>query len=379
MSSGVLALKNGSSGSAGQDACATPWRAVQRSILRMSSTTSACRRSARSATGQSPFTGCAWPPDSAQASGTPAASRAACRRETRSSGRNGESPAALAIHSRSGRLRAAQSSAARMPASGPAKPGTSSATTVSPVKAKRAGPPLALRIRAAHCGARRSIARSRIVRPAISLSGLSPPPIRRASPPARSTPRVEGVTQTSPEGRGRAPPIGGVRVRGALYPQRPHPSPSRVRRPLRNEFGAALRRSLALGPGSHSAFAACARESGGGTGANPSPERERGRGEGPGATPPPERGGGGGGGRRPQDRRLGRLRRNRRALRRERPTRRRRAGEGSALFTEGAPLTGSAPPTRPLPPGEAGARGSIIARSLAPVLRALVIASFQAA
>src|SRR3954447_2181874 len=86
-----------------------------------------------------------------------------------------------------------------------------------------------------------------------------------------------------------------------------------------------------------------------------------------------------GGGRRPQDRRLGRLRRNRRALRRERPTRRRRAGEGSALFTEGAPLTRSAPPTRPLPPGEAGARGSIIARSLAPVLRALVIASFQAA
>ena len=32
-------------------------------------------------------------------------------------------------------------------------------------------------------------------------------------------------------------------------------------RPLRNEFGAASRRSLALGPGSHSAVAACARES----------------------------------------------------------------------------------------------------------------------
>ena len=41
-------------------------------------------------------------------------------------------------------------------------------------------------------------------------------------------------------------------------------------RPLRNEFGAASRRSLALGPGSHSAFAACARESRGGIGANPS-------------------------------------------------------------------------------------------------------------
>ena len=180
-------------------------------------------------------------------------------------------------------MRAAQSSAARIPASGPAKPGTSSATTVRPVAAKRAGSPLALRIRAAHCGARRSIARSRIVRPAIALSGLSPPPIRRASPPARSTPSVGGVTtQTSPEGRGRAPPRGGVRVRGALYPQRAHPSPSRVRRPLRNEFGAASRQSLALGPGSHSAFAACARESRGGIGANPSPERERGRGEGAG-------------------------------------------------------------------------------------------------
>src|SRR3954454_21270702 len=51
MSSGVLALKNGSSASAGQDACATPWRAVHRSILPMSPTTSAGPRSARSATG----------------------------------------------------------------------------------------------------------------------------------------------------------------------------------------------------------------------------------------------------------------------------------------------------------------------------------------
>ena len=37
-----------------------------------------------------------------------------------------------------------------------------------------------------------------------------------------------------------------------------------LRRPLRNEFGAASRQSLALGPGSHSAYAACARESSGG-------------------------------------------------------------------------------------------------------------------
>ena len=133
---GVLALKNGSSGSAGQDACATPWRAVQRSILRMSSATSACRRSARSATGQSPFTGCAWPPDSAQASGTPAAARAACRRATRSCGRNGESPAALATHSRSGRLRAAQSSARGCRRAVRQSPARRPATTVRPVVGK---------------------------------------------------------------------------------------------------------------------------------------------------------------------------------------------------------------------------------------------------
>src|SRR5205085_2932263 len=56
--------------------------------------------------------------------------------------------------------------------------------------ANRAGSPFALMISASHCGAKRSIARSRIVRPAIVRSGLSPPPIRRASPPARSTPRA---------------------------------------------------------------------------------------------------------------------------------------------------------------------------------------------
>jgi hypothetical protein len=37
-----------------------------------------------------------------------------------------------------------------------------------------------------------------------------------------------------------------------------------------NEFGAASRQLVALGPGSHSVFAACARESRGGIGANPS-------------------------------------------------------------------------------------------------------------
>ena len=44
-SSGVLTLKNGSTGSAGQSAMATPCRAVQTSILRRPSSTSALRRS----------------------------------------------------------------------------------------------------------------------------------------------------------------------------------------------------------------------------------------------------------------------------------------------------------------------------------------------
>src|ERR1041385_2302479 len=46
-SSGVLTLKNGSTGWSGQSAMATPCRAVQTSILRRSSSTRAFRRSAR--------------------------------------------------------------------------------------------------------------------------------------------------------------------------------------------------------------------------------------------------------------------------------------------------------------------------------------------
>src|SRR5436190_16348612 len=77
-----------------------------------------------------------------------------------------------------------------MPASGPGKSATPSAMTGSPNVAKRAGSPLALRISPSHCGARRAITRSRMVRPAISRIGLSPPPIRRASPPASRTPGI---------------------------------------------------------------------------------------------------------------------------------------------------------------------------------------------
>ena len=70
------------------------------------------------------------------------------------------------------------------------------------------------------------------------------------------------------------PPQGGGELRAGFAGSAgkgvtPHPvaaSPRlglSLRRPLRNEFGAASRRVLALGPGSHSAFAACARESSG--------------------------------------------------------------------------------------------------------------------
>src|SRR5262245_8704088 len=77
-----------------------------------------------------------------------------------------------------------------MPASGPGKSATPSAMTGRPNAAKRAGSPLALRMRPSHCGLSRAITRSRIVRPKMLRIGLSPPPIRRASPPASSTPGI---------------------------------------------------------------------------------------------------------------------------------------------------------------------------------------------
>src|SRR5689334_24276109 len=75
-----------------------------------------------------------------------------------------------------------------MPASGPGKSATWSGITGRPNAAKREGSPLALRIRPSHCGASRAITRSRMVRPPMVRIGLSPPPIRRARPPASSTP-----------------------------------------------------------------------------------------------------------------------------------------------------------------------------------------------
>src|SRR6188472_2499895 len=81
-----------------------------------------------------------------------------------------------------------------MPASGPGKSATPSGITGSPKLANRAGSPLALRMRPSHCGASRAITRCRIVRPPIWRIGLSPPPIRRARPPASSTPGISGAS-----------------------------------------------------------------------------------------------------------------------------------------------------------------------------------------
>src|ERR1044072_4372348 len=80
-----------------------------------------------------------------------------------------------------------------MPASGPAKSGTLSATTGNPNGAKRAGSPFALSTMPLTCGARRASARCRIVSSPMRISALSPPPIRRARPPARTRPKVSIV------------------------------------------------------------------------------------------------------------------------------------------------------------------------------------------
>src|SRR6266404_1326905 len=160
----------------------------------MSSTTSAWRSSSRKATLHNPITGCDCPPEAATASCAFSSARARCRRARRSRGRNGQSAAALNTQEISGRFAATQSSAAKMPASGPGKSATVSDITGSPNAANRAGSPLALRMSPSHCGFSRAITRSRMVRPPIQRIGLSPPPIRRARPPASSTPGVAGAS-----------------------------------------------------------------------------------------------------------------------------------------------------------------------------------------
>src|SRR5215204_1711462 len=75
-----------------------------------------------------------------------------------------------------------------MPASGPTKPGMLSCTTGRPVSAKRAALSLALMIIREHCGLSRASTRSRMVTPRIVMRALSPPPMRRARPPASTRP-----------------------------------------------------------------------------------------------------------------------------------------------------------------------------------------------
>src|SRR4051812_47151148 len=119
--------------------------------------------------------------------------RAACSFATRSRGTNGQSPGTLATHSMSGRFAATQSRPARMPASGPAKSGTLSVTTGNPNEAKRAGSPFALSTRPLTCGVSRASARCKMLSLPTRISALSPPPMRRASPPARTRPNVSVV------------------------------------------------------------------------------------------------------------------------------------------------------------------------------------------
>src|SRR5262245_47873517 len=59
-------------------------------------------------------------------------------------------------------------------------------------RAKRAGSPLALSTIGSQAPRSRSRTRSRIATPPISISALSPPPMRRANPPASTSPRVRG-------------------------------------------------------------------------------------------------------------------------------------------------------------------------------------------
>src|SRR6202034_3467497 len=71
-SSGVLTLKNGSSGSVGHSATASGYRALHSPTLWAFSWVRACRRASRSPRGQSPTTGCCRPADVAHASAAPA-------------------------------------------------------------------------------------------------------------------------------------------------------------------------------------------------------------------------------------------------------------------------------------------------------------------
>src|SRR5690349_6204495 len=80
-----------------------------------------------------------------------------------------------------------------MPASGPTKPSTLSGITGTPHSSKRLGSPLALMAMPTHWPDKVASTRSRMVTPPISILALSPPPMRRARPPARIRPNVAGT------------------------------------------------------------------------------------------------------------------------------------------------------------------------------------------
>ncbi len=109
-------------------------------------------------------------------------------REERRVGGDGRDPRALGpvrpapTPCRSARRRAGR----RSPRSGRPRPAGRSA-------ANRCGSPLALSSSARTCGCARAITRSRIGRPPSCRRHLSPPPMRRACPPASSTPTTGGM------------------------------------------------------------------------------------------------------------------------------------------------------------------------------------------
>ena len=156
-SAGRFALKNGSCGSVENSTVLNRYRPVQTSTLRIPSSTMARRKAPARATGQSPTTGCARPPEAAQAISAPSSCITVRSRDTRSSGRKGASVGMLTNQAHSGAFAWAQSIPARTPASGPAKPSTLSGVTGKPVAANRDASPLAFSTKASTCGRTRSM------------------------------------------------------------------------------------------------------------------------------------------------------------------------------------------------------------------------------
>ena len=111
---------------------------------------------------------------------------------------------------RVGRWIAAQSSPARIPASGPGVMLHPIGNDRQAERRKAQGIAVGADSRHSHCGSSRAMTRAKIVWPPISRSGLSPPPIRRARPPASTTP-----------GMPKASVIAVVFVRGGPRPRLP--------------------------------------------------------------------------------------------------------------------------------------------------------------